>query len=183
MPALARPVNGTVPMRAEELKPKHHLLVEYMVHGLSHPSLCERTRIVDHYDSETGEPVTRHPRVGEALDLMAAAEVLRIKRRDARRLSKHTVFARLLATETQAFRDGAKARAWRRIDDLVHEPGQGKAADRKVQLAAATTITGEHATATTVNLNIDNRTQIKAGVVIRLPATAPAKTIDHGEDQ
>lgn len=180
---VAKSTNRTNVMRDDQLTARHHLLVEYMVHGLGHPSLCTRTEVVDCYDTKTGEPQMRHPKVGEPLDLLAAAEVLRIKRRNARALSGQGAFQRLLAKETQAFREGARARATRRMVSLIDEPGQGKAADRKVQLAASLATLGEMGSSSpSVVINNNVNAPLTAGVVIDLRTDdeiARSKVIEH----
>lgn len=172
--------NRTIPLREEQLTPRHRLLVEYILHGLPHPSLCHRTMVVDHYDQVTGEPILRHPHVGEPLDPIAAGEILRIRRRNVRALQRQPAFERLLAAETSAFRNGAKARATRRMVALIDEPGAGKAADRKVQLAASQAVLGEgDGNRSGVTINMPGSTQITAGVVIRLPDTAKRTPLEH----
>lgn len=180
-PARSTETNATRVMRDDALTPKHRLLVEYMLHGVHHHTLCDRV-IVERPIMTPDGPATicRKPEVGEPLYLLEAATVLRIRRRAARNLSAQPAFQRLLAKETAAFRDGARARATRRMVNLIEEPGQNKAADRKVQLAASMAVLGEgDARGTTVNVQVNNT--LTPGIVIRLPDSAPRTKLDHQE--
>jgi hypothetical protein len=145
--------NTTPLLKETDLHGRHRLLIEYMVFGVRHQSLAERV------ETEPGQPLTPEQ----------AARLLNRNNRWARRLLTQPAVQRLLARETEAFRTGAKARAWRKVDELVHEPGDGKAADRKVQLQAASQIIGEPKAGTTVNVQTNVGVAVKAGVLWKLP--------------
>lgn len=186
LPSRARDglTNATRVMTESQLSKKHRLMVDYMVHGLHHATLLTRlpARYMPAGVDEDGAPIQKlgRPGVHEALTLEDAAAACNIRPRIARLLSKQPVFQRLLAQETAAFRNGAKARATRRMVALIDEPGAGKAADRKVQLAAAQAVLGESdGNRSGVTINMPGSTQIVAGVVIRLPHTAQRTPLEH----
>lgn len=162
-------------VRDTDLAPKHRLVVEYMVHGVEHTTLARRVeRDFPICDPETGMKIGNERRpvpLGEPLTLAEAATVIGMKQRTARLLASQPAFQRLLARETEAFRNGAKARAWRNVDAIAHNPGAGKAADRKVQLAASLSVIGEPSGGPSVSVTVNNSTtHIAPGIVVRLPA-------------
>lgn len=159
--------NTTPLLKETDLDGRHRLLVEYMVFGTRHQSLAERA------GAEPGEPLTPEQ----------AARLLNRNNRWARRLLTQPAVQRLLARETEAFRNGAKARAIRRIDRLAHEPGDGSAAWAKVNHQAAAYIHGETTgnRGTTVNVQNNIGVSVKAGLVLRLPADAPAIPLENEE--
>ena len=175
--------NATRVMTEDQLTQRHRLMIEYMVHGLHHPTLLSRLplRYMPAGVDEEGAPILKmgRPEVFEALSLEDAAAACNVRPRIARLLSKQPVFTRLLSSEIAAFRDGSKARAMRRVVSLVDEPGLGKAADRKVQLAAAQLVLGEgNSNGPTVNVNVG--LQMRAGIVIDLTDDRPdTRTIEH----
>ena len=178
-PARRTPITQTV-MRDEQIGAKHRLLVEYMLNGLSHASLCKRTLIETAIDTEDGPAtLTRHPRPGEPLTLIQAADVLRIRKRTARSLSKQPAFQRLLAQETQSFRDGARARATQRMVALIDEPGQGKAADRKVQLQAAAMTLGEMGGGTSISITNTVGVALAPGYILDLEERDDERLVEH----
>ena len=79
------------------------------------------------------------------MTLIEAADCLRIRRRNARQLSQTSIFQTELAKVTHEFREGQKLRSLQTMADIRDEPGDGKAADRKVRLQAATALLGEDA--------------------------------------
>jgi hypothetical protein len=133
------------------LDARQRLIIEYMTHG------CAHDRLVKPFGFDTGVP----------LSLDQAADVVGIRRRNARNLSKTPIFAKALAKANADLRNGAHTKAIHRMIDLIDEPGAGKAADRKVQLAAAQAVIGEEGKAgTTVNVNVAQQ-QITPGYVIK----------------
>jgi hypothetical protein len=144
---LLKPVGGPT-----ELTPVMRLLIEYMVHGLPRPN--------------PGWPAIAP---GEPLTVEQAADVLRIRRRNARDLIRQPLVEREMAKAVQALRTGATPRAMRRIVGLVDEKGEGAAADRKVQLEAAKTVLGVEATkGASVSVTVNNQTNVSPGYVIDL---------------
>lgn len=148
----------TTPLKETEITGRMRLLIEYMVHGSPHRSISEKV------NKKPGEPFTPEE----------AARLLHRQHRWARRLLQQPAMQRLLARETEAFRTGAKARAWRKVDELAHTPGDGSAAWAKVNHQAANTIIGEPKQAgPTINVQTNVGVSVKAGLVLRLPANAP----------
>jgi hypothetical protein len=148
-------------LKETDLKKRERLIVRYMVYGVDHSSLAERI-------IRNKEPIA----IGEPLTPEEAATLCLIRRSHVRWLLTQPAFQRLVQRETIAFREGAKARAWRKIDELAHKPGDGSAAWAKVNHQAATTITGEpRQGGTTVNVQTNVGVSVKAGLVIRLPPT------------
>lgn len=169
-PAIARkPDWAATPLKS--LTAKHKLLISYMVVGCPHPYITAMTRAAPTED----DPDARRPlNQNEPLRLEEAADALGIRRRHARHLFEQVVFQKALSKELNALRDGAKARAMHRIIALVDEPGEGKAADRKVQLQAAQALLGEAVGAgpAQVNVGVTVNNQLTAGIVVRIPSAA-----------
>lgn len=182
LPPRRRPRINTKPLiKLEDLAPRHRLLIEYMVHGVHHHTLADRIQRpcnVETFDPDgnsTGCITEMRPvAIGEPLTLIEAAILCNMRRRQARRLSMEPAFERLIARETAAKRNGAKARAWHRIETIAHDPGLGKAADRKVQLAASQALIGETdgTRNPSVNVTINNQ-HVTPGYVIDLSPQAP----------
>jgi hypothetical protein len=154
----------------KELDPKHRLLIQYTVHG------CDKKRLLDyHYRdiSTIDEPgKKRQLLVGEPLTIEEAARVLNMRVKHARHLFTQAIFLKAYNAEIEAIRDGAKLAAIKRIVQLVDEPGEGKAADRTVQLKAAQALLGDTVgsdAGARVNVTVNNQTTLSAGVVVRLP--------------
>ncbi len=79
------------------------------------------------------------------------------------------------STGVKSFRESLAPEATRVIAAVMNDPGAGLAADRTVQLKAATTLLGENASGnggTNVQINLGGAGKIRAGVVIRMPAAA-----------
>jgi len=153
-----------------ELHPKHRLLIHYMVHGVDKPHLLD---YLYRATPTEDDPDARRPlKVREPLRLEEAADVLFMRHRHARHLFKQPVFQKELAAQLETLRDGAKARAMHRIIELIDTPGEGKAADRKVQLQAAQAVLGDAVgqppASPTVNVSVG--VSMAAGVVVRLPS-------------
>lgn len=145
------------PERLTKLAPEHKLMIEYMVYGISSPVRARQLNV--------GADIP--------LDFKTAADASRVRRRAARRLINDELFRAALAKEIRGYREGLAGEATRTIAAVMTDAGDGTAADRKVQLQAATTLLGENRTGgPTVNVNIDNRQTLQAGIVVRLPASS-----------
>ena len=152
----------------EALDARGKLLVEYQIYGCPHEWIRQYTRL-----APVGEdPWRRIPiEPGWPLTLEEAADALRIKRRNARWISRQPVFQRELAEQLQTLRNGMKARAVLAQGEILDDRGDGAAADRKVRLQAAQAILGEDTRDRSVNVTVNNGVQLTAGIVIRLPAS------------
>ncbi|SDQ99376.1 hypothetical protein SAMN05519103_00337 [Rhizobiales bacterium GAS113] len=144
------------------LTARMRLMIEFMVHGCPH----------QWHEAKTG--IAK----GTPLSLAQAADAVGIRRRNARDLFGQSLFQKELNRSLQALRDGHKAMATRKILDLVETKGDGKAADRKVQLEAALIVTGDAAKANSPSVNVNVVNQITPGYVIRLPAKREPATIE-----
>ncbi len=166
------------------LTPRHRLLISYMVDGCPHESACSRAWITRPVMTEEGTgAVTRHPRPHEPLSLIEAADILRIKRRNARQLAAFPIFKAELERQLQIFREGEKAMSLHTLVTVRDDPGLGKAADRKVRMQAAMVLADmNHGGGTTVNVNVGGP-QMVAGIVIDLreddEAEVSTRTIEH----
>jgi hypothetical protein len=177
----------------KELTAKHRLLISYLINGCPHSFITAMTRASPTED----DPDNRRPlNQNEPLTLEEAADALGIRRRHARHLFDQKVFQREFAKELNALRDGAKARALHRVIALLDEEGEGKAADRKVQLQAAQALLGDAVgtpPAKQAPVNVSVGVSLAPGVVIRLPAGLPqtplerqaieAQAIEHASGQ
>lgn len=147
------------PAVLKELAPKHKLLIDYMVNGCPHESAANLI------GKNAGEP----------LDLIEAADLLHIKRRNARQLAKEAIFQKVLAAELQAFREGHKAEALRTVVQVMRADGENKAADRKVKLTAASMLLGDAIAQqgqTQVNVQVGVGVAVTPGYVIDLSGDA-----------
>lgn len=151
-----------------QLTAKHALLIEYMVFGSPIPGHHERFGI------EPGTP----------LSLAQACDAVGMKRRTARTLLASPIGSKAMTTALAALRNGAKAQAMHQIIRLVNEQGEGKAADRKVQLEAARDVLGlKDSSAAQVNVQINQTTNVRPGYVIKMPDTdAAASPADSAID-
>lgn len=156
------------PGKLTSLTPKHRLLIEYMVWGCPHATLSAR---VGH-------------RPGTPLTVEEAGCVIGMRIRAARWVSFQPLFEAELARAMRAFRNGAQPEAFRTILDVMRDPGENKAADRKVRLQAAQSLLGEHIaqpnqTNINVGVKVGVQTTVTPGMVIDLtPQATDAKTID-----
>jgi len=150
--------NFRKPAVLKELAPKHRLLIDYMVNGCPHQSAAQ------HIGKNAGEP----------LQLIEAADLLHIKRRNARQLAKEAVFQKALAAELQAFREGHKAEALRTAVEVMRDPGENKAADRKVRLQAADIIAGLSADKPGLTVNV--------GIGVGVATMTPGYVLDLRPD-
>lgn len=154
--------NFKKPAVLKELAPKHRLLIDYIVNGCPHESAA----------NQIGK------NAGEPLDLIEAADLLHIKRRNARQLAKEPIFQRALAAELQSFREGHKAEALREVVRVMRADGENKAADRKVKLTAASMLLGDAIAQqgqTNVNVQVGVGVNVQTpGYVIDLSGNEPA---------
>ena len=173
-----------------ELTPRHRLLISYMIDGVAHRSILARITRPRAVIDEAGNPAIRDvsPEPYEPLTLIEAADLLRIRRRNARELMTLPIFRDAYELELQRYRNGEKAASLRTLVEVRDDEGAGKAADRKVRMAAAQAIMGEgegNRGGTTVNVSVGTR--ITAGIVVRLPASAQMtplerpNTIEHDD--
>lgn len=164
----------------EGLDARGKLLVEYLIYGCPHDWIRQYTR-----KAPTGEEPDRHVPIepGWPLTLEEAADAVRIKRRNARWISRQPVFQRELAEQLQSLRNGMKARAVLAQGEILDDRGDGAAADRKVRLQAAQAILGEDPRDRSVNVTVNNGVQLTAGIVVRLPSHAASTPLENlGEE-
>jgi len=143
---------------------RHKRLAELMVLGLDAPA--DRLPSV-----EPGLP----------LSLEDAADVLGLKRRNARQIFGLPAFRKLLTSAIADLRMGAHARMVHTMIKIADDPGDGTAADRTVRLKAVLAVLGEEAKGAnlTVNVGLQNNVAFKPGYVIRLPPDMAARpTLD-----
>lgn len=118
----------------------------------------------------------------EPLSLKQAAPIAGLRMRNARFLFSETVFMREYSKALASAKNGHRARAIQRIANIMDDEGDRTAADRKVQLQAATVLLGDNenkAGSTNVNLTLNQNTvNLTAGVVIRLPSDAPQSPLE-----
>jgi hypothetical protein len=182
---------GYRPMRRKpeggpkELTPRHRLLIEYQVFGCPHGFVRQITRPVQEIDKSTGKIITVQKPIepGEQMTLIEAADLLRIRRRNARELAGFPIYQKAFAIEVQRLRDGEKARSVGAMIQIRDDQGQGKAADKTVRLKAAQAILGESDgnRGTTVNVQTNVAVTERAGLVLRLPADAPRTPLESEE--
>jgi hypothetical protein len=164
---------------------RQQLLIEYQVFGCPHAWVSRLTRPVPEADA-AGKIVTVNKPVqpGEPLTLIEAADLLRIRRRYARRLSSTPLYQRTYSIEVQRLRDGEKAASIHAMIDIRNDHGAGKAADKTVRLKAAQALIGEgdgnRGPSVQVNLGVVVE---RAGLVLRLPPDAPKTPLELEQDQ
>lgn len=168
-----KPANRRKPLEA--LDARGRLLIEYQIFGCPHDWIRQYTRAAP-IGEDPGRRVTIQP--GWPLTLEEAADALRIKRRNARWISRQPVFQRELAEQLQSLRNGMKARAVLAQGEILDDHGDGAAADRKVRLQAARAILGEDARGRSVNVTVNNGIALQAGLVIRLPSDLPLTPLE-----
>jgi hypothetical protein len=152
------------PERLKELTSKHHLLIEYMVDGCAHAAIAQQ--------------VGRKP--FDPMTLIEAADVLRIRRRAARRLALDPLFRQAFAEVLRAWRESRAVDALRVVDAIMQDEGEGTAADRKVRLEAARVMASEtlapaDKSPPPVNIGVT----LQAGIVIRLPPDVAASPLER----
>ncbi len=150
-----------------QLTARQQLLVDYMINGCGHRSICDRIWIDRPIATEAGTAtVRRRPQPHEPLGLLEAADLLRIKRRNARELMTLPIFKAAYNLALQRFQESEKAASLHTLVTVRDDPGLGKAADRKVRLQAAMVLADmNHGGGQTVNVNVTS-TQLTAGIVI-----------------
>lgn len=155
-----------------QLTARHHPLISYMIDGCQHPGLLARIKREKAVINEAGEPVIASisPEVGEPLTLIEAADLLRIRRRNARELHGLPIFQKAYNAAIEAYRNGERAASVRTMVEVRDAPGAGKAADRKVQLTAAAMLLGEVGGRGETNVVVNNAIGIQQvpGIVIDL---------------
>jgi hypothetical protein len=148
------------PLVLSVLAPEHLLMARYQVWGISSPARARQLRVG----------------VDIPLNFKDAAIAARIRVHRARTLINDPLYRAELARQLRGFRESQAPEAVRTIAAVMSDPGAGLAADRTVQLKAATTLLGENASGgsgSQVNINIDNSVRsLTAGIVVRLPNTA-----------
>jgi hypothetical protein len=148
------------PEKLSKLQPRHLLLIQYMIHGISSPVRCRQLRIG----------------ADQPLSLIEAADAARVRRREARRIALDPLWRGELCRQLRAWREQLAPEATQIIAAIARDPGDGTAASRTVQLKASTTLLGENASGgggTNVQINLGGDGQrLTAGIVIRMPATA-----------
>ena len=149
------------------LTPREALIVEYAFRG------CRIERMCALVGREVGEPMT----------FEEAADILKIKRRKLAWLQTQRPFQQAVARELEAMKTGAQAGAMKIVIGLAHEQGEGRAADRKVQLQAAQAILGDKvgtpAQGSNVSVTVNNGPVLQAGIVVRLPPSAKAPPLEQ----
>ena len=119
--------------------------------------------------------------IGEPLEVEQAADVLNIRRKNARWIAEDPLFIRERAVAVKELLAAKKPRAAFRLGKLVDEPGEGSAADRTVQLKAAQAVLGETIAPSRpgVSVTVNNNVQpLAAGIVIRLPQNIPSPPLE-----
>lgn len=151
-----------------ELTAKHRLLIQYQIWGVEHD-------FVSKIGKEPFEPLT----------LTEAAKILEIRLKNARQLQAEPVYQKEHARQMKAWRDGRKCDAWRKVDEILRDDGDGSAAVRKVQLSAASMLIGEQAEARAgTNISITNQTlSLQPGIVVRLPAGTASPPMESMFDE
>jgi hypothetical protein len=156
----ADPKKHLAPEKLSALSPEHVLMARYMVWGISSPTRCRQLKV--------GLDIP--------LSFKDAAIAARVRVHRARTLINDQLFRSELARQLRGFRESQAAEATRVIAAVMNDAGQGLAADRTVQLKAASILSGDSGNSgggTQVNVNINNGIQtLTAGIVVRLPSTA-----------
>ena len=166
------------------LTARHRLLICYLIDGCGHQSLCDRIWVERPVATAEGTAkIRRRPYANEPLGLLEAAELLRIRKRNARELMTLPIFQREYNAELQRYRDGERAASLRTLVEVRDEPGQNKAADRKVRMQASQVLLGETGGAgASVTVNVGGMPLV-AGVVIDMreddEIEAATRTIEH----
>lgn len=144
---------------------QHILLSDYMVSGCPSAALAAKVGRV----------------ANEPMPLADAARLLRLRMRYARWVASQPIWHAHHAKQLQAFREGHKAEALRRVVDTMRNEGAGKAADRKVQLTASAMILGDSIAQqgqTNVNVNVGVAVQTPGYVLDLRPDDSQPVTIE-----
>ena len=164
------------------LTARHRLLISYMVDGCGHQDLCDRVWIERPVAVEDGTALMRrHPKPHEPLKLLEAADLLRIRRRNARELVTTPIFKAALEEEMRRYRDGERIASVQTLVEVRDDPGLGKAADRKVRLQASMALLGEIGGGTSVNITNNLGVAIAPGYILDLEERddEEQQTIEH----
>jgi hypothetical protein len=164
-----------------ELDAKARLLLQYVTVGCEHDWISQYTRACPtEFDPDARRPLEK----GEPLRLEEAADVLRIRRRHARWIAGQKVFQHELAKALQQMRDGHRAEALNTVVAVMRDRGDGKAADKKVQIQAASMILGDQVGPSPAkpNVQVNVGLSLQPGIVIRLPANLPPTPLETGVD-
>jgi hypothetical protein len=126
-------------------------------------------------------PLPHYPEIAPRVPLshLQAGDMLRMRRQYVRDLMQTPMWQRAMTAAVAALRNGEKAASWHTIIQLRDDPGEGKAADRKVQLEAAKTILGEQDKGPSVNVQINNATTLTPGYVIKPPTIIDGEASDQ----
>lgn len=151
------------PGSLKELTPLHKLCADYAVFGLSKPHAAFP-------ELEVGAPLSYRQ--------IAAVTGRRV--RHIARLFAEPVFQSHRSALVHSMRNGEHAKSVHTMIKVRDNPGDGKAADRKVQLEAAKSIMGEEAKGININVGINNHlgVHIKPGYVVRMPSAKQPVTIE-----
>lgn len=174
-----RSLSKKKPLTALDAKAK--LLIEYLTTGCPHAWISQYTRAApSEFDPDARRPLEP----GEPLKLEEAADILRIRRRHARWIMSQPIAQKELALQLQAMRDGHRAEALNTVVAVMRDRGDGKAADKKVQIQAASMILGDQVgtppAKPSVNVNVG--VNLQPGIVIRLPAGLPPTPLESGQE-
>jgi hypothetical protein len=158
----ADPKKHLAPEKLSALAPEHILMARYMVWGISSPTRCRQLKV--------GLDIP--------LSFKDAAIAARVRVHRARTLINDQLFRSELARQLRGFRESQAPDAVRVISAVMNDPGQGLAADRTVQLKAASILSGDSGggsgnggTNVQINLGGDGQ-RLTAGIVIRMPQSA-----------
>lgn len=147
----------------DKLDSRHRLMAEYMAVGCQH---------------EWGRRATGKPN-GTPLSLEEAARLCKVRLRQARRIFATHAFKRMIAQHVDELRNGHKLEAVHRQIAIMRDKGEGRAADRKVQLQATQAVLGEseqHKSGITINNVLG--VQVSPGYVLKLKERNQPQTID-----
>ncbi|MBG0795904.1 hypothetical protein IYY11_21330 [Methylocystis sp. H62] len=165
------------PLTALDAKAK--LLIEYQISGCPHAYVSQYTRAAPtEFDPDARRPLEP----GEPLKLEEAADLLRTRRRHARWIMAQPIAQKELALQLQAMRDGHRAEALNTVVAVMRDRGDGKAADKKVRIQAASMILGDAVGQTPAksNVQVNVGVNLTAGIVIRLPSNLPQTPLESG---
>jgi hypothetical protein len=177
----ARRLGGKSPMMDEQVPPAREMTA-YKQRRASgevdrspiHVRLCE-TMV---YGTDSAKAKHLGWPINEPLTLEDAAELLGMRKRNARQVFRLPAFQRLYAQMVGAMRSAGHAKAIRRMIELVDEPCEGKAADRSVQLKASRALIGEADQALNVSVAIQTNIASEPAWSYAPCDRAPAPIID-----
>jgi hypothetical protein len=150
------PKNTRKPLLVLDSRAK--LLCEYMVFGA--PSTLANAL----------ERMGKRP--GEPLSVEQAGDLVGLRRRNARWIFKQPLFQKAFAAEIEGLRSGAKVAAIRKMIDLIDDVGEGRAADRKVQLEASSRLLGlDECAGVNVSVNVGMAAPVAGYIIDLSPVT------------